>query len=149
MKITKVRTAVIDGNFPWVLVRVETDAPVTGLGEAYWGTGVAELVHRAGELLLGEDPTNIGKLVFLMERCLSGEGAQAGRQYTVELEHRPLVEDHGVQVVRLQPGLVQAPFDGQEREGRVVLAPRQAFFLHRADRHAVHQQGGGGVVIVR
>ena len=82
MKITKVRTAVIDGNFPWVLVRVETDASVTGLGEAYWGAGVAELVHRAGELLIGEDPTNIGKLVFLMERCLSGEGAQAGATVT-------------------------------------------------------------------
>ena len=51
------------GNFPWVLVRVETDAGVTGLGEAYWGAGVAELVHHAKPLLIGEDPTNIGKLV--------------------------------------------------------------------------------------
>jgi L-alanine-DL-glutamate epimerase-like enolase superfamily enzyme len=82
MKITKVRTAVIDGNFPWVLVRVETDAGVTGLGEAYWGVGVAELVHRAGAFLVGEDPTNIGKLVFLMERSLSGEGSQAGATIT-------------------------------------------------------------------
>jgi L-alanine-DL-glutamate epimerase-like enolase superfamily enzyme len=82
LKITRVRTAVIDGNFPWVLVRVETDAGVTGLGEAYWGAGVAELAHRAGELLLGEDPTNIGKLLFVMERCLSGEGAQAGATVT-------------------------------------------------------------------
>lgn len=78
MKITKVRTAVIDGNFPWVLVRVETDTGNTGLGEAYWGVGVAELAHHAGALLVGEDPTNISKLVFLMERSLSGEGSQAG-----------------------------------------------------------------------
>ncbi len=82
MKILKVRTAVIDGNFPWVLVRVETDSGVTGLGEAYWGAGVAELVHHAGANIVGEDPTNIGKLVFLMERCLSGEGAQAGAAVT-------------------------------------------------------------------
>ena len=82
MKITNVRTAVIDGNFPWVLVRIETDTGVTGLGEAYWGAGVAELVHRAGPLLIGEDPTNIVKLVFLMERSLSGEGSQAGATVT-------------------------------------------------------------------
>jgi len=34
MKITRVSTAVIAGNFPWVLVRIETDAGITGLGEA-------------------------------------------------------------------------------------------------------------------
>jgi L-alanine-DL-glutamate epimerase-like enolase superfamily enzyme len=82
MKITNVRTAVIDGNFPWVLVRIETDAGITGLGEAYWGAGVAELVHRAKPLIVGEDPTNIGKLMFLMERSLSGEGSQAGATVT-------------------------------------------------------------------
>jgi len=78
MKITNVRTAVIDGNFPWVLVRIETDSGITGLGEAYWGAGVAELVHRAKPLIVGQDPTNIAKLMFIMERSLSGEGSQAG-----------------------------------------------------------------------
>lgn len=78
MKITKVSTAVIAGNFPWVLVRIETDTGVSGLGEAYWGAGVAELVHRAKPLLIGEDPTNIARLMFVMERSLSGEGSQAG-----------------------------------------------------------------------
>ena len=82
MKITNVSTAVIAGNFPWVLVRVETDAGVSGLGEAYWGAGVAELVHKAKPLLIGEDPTNIAKLVAVMVRCLSGEGSQAGATVT-------------------------------------------------------------------
>lgn len=75
MKITNVGTAVIEGNFPWVLVKAETDAGVTGLGEAYWGAGVADLVHRAKPLLVGEDPTNIGRLVEVMIRCMSGEGS--------------------------------------------------------------------------
>ena len=44
MKITDVRTAVIKGNFEWVLVRVDTDEGISGPGEAYWGVGVAELV---------------------------------------------------------------------------------------------------------
>jgi L-alanine-DL-glutamate epimerase-like enolase superfamily enzyme len=82
VKITNVSTAVIDGNFPWVLVKVETDEGVTGLGEAYWGAGVAELVHRAKPLLIGESPFNIGKLYEVMIRCLSGEGTQAGTTVT-------------------------------------------------------------------
>lgn len=82
MEITNVSTAVIAGNFPWVLVRVETDAGITGLGEAYWGAGVAELVHRAKPLLIGEDPTNIGRLYDIMLRCLSGEGSQGGATVT-------------------------------------------------------------------
>jgi L-alanine-DL-glutamate epimerase-like enolase superfamily enzyme len=34
MKITRVSTAVVQGNFPWVLVKIETDEGITGLGEA-------------------------------------------------------------------------------------------------------------------
>src|SRR5215217_5344409 len=82
VRITNVSTAVIEGNFPWVLVKVETDAGVSGLGEAYWGVGVAELVHRAKPLLIGENPFNIAKLYELMIRCLSGEGSQGGATVT-------------------------------------------------------------------
>lgn len=82
MKITAIRTAVIAGNFPWVLVRIETDAGTTGLGEAYWGAGVAELVHRAKPLLIGQDPVNIARLVDITNRSLSGEGTQAGTAVT-------------------------------------------------------------------
>ena len=82
MKITRVSTAVIEGNFPWVLVRVETDEGITGLGEAYWGAGVAELVHKAKPVLLGENPFNVGKLYDMMVRCLSGEGSLAGATVT-------------------------------------------------------------------
>lgn len=78
MKITSIETAVIQGNFDWVLVRIETDAGVTGLGEAYWGVGVAELVHKAAPVLIGEDPFNVGKLYEVMIRCMSGEGSLAG-----------------------------------------------------------------------
>ena len=71
MKITNVSTAVIKGNFPWVLVRVDTDAGISGLGEAYWGAGVAELVHKPKPLRIGEDPVNIARLCEVMIRCLS------------------------------------------------------------------------------
>lgn len=82
VKITDVRTAVIAGNFPWVLVRVDTDEGISGLGEAYWGAGVAELVHRARPVILGENPFNVGKLYEMMIRCLSGEGTVGGATVT-------------------------------------------------------------------
>ncbi len=82
MKITRVSTAVINGNFPWVLVRVETDEGITGLGEAYWGAGVNELVHRAAPLIVGENPFNVNKLYEMMIRCLSGAGSLAGATVT-------------------------------------------------------------------
>lgn len=82
MKITRLSTAVIAGNFPWVLVRIETDAGITGLGEAYWGAGVAELVHKAKPLVEGQDPRNINKIVEMMIRCMSGEGSTAGATVT-------------------------------------------------------------------
>lgn len=34
MKITSVETAVVAGNFDWVLVRITTDTGRVGLGEA-------------------------------------------------------------------------------------------------------------------
>ncbi len=82
MKITRLSTAVIAGNFPWVLVKLETDTGHTGLGEAYWGAGVAELVHLAKPLVEGQDPRNINKIVEMMIRCMSGAGSQAGATVT-------------------------------------------------------------------
>lgn len=77
MRITDVRTASLEGNFDWHLVRIYTDIGVTGLGEAYWGPGVCEIIH-----LIGRDPTDIAKLVEIMTRELSGSGSQAGTAVT-------------------------------------------------------------------
>ncbi|HLN13191.1 MAG TPA: mandelate racemase/muconate lactonizing enzyme family protein, partial [bacterium] len=40
MKITAVESVAVQGNFDWILVRIQTDEGVSGLGEAYWGAGV-------------------------------------------------------------------------------------------------------------
>ncbi|MDP9365748.1 MAG: hypothetical protein M3Q10_16255 [Chloroflexota bacterium] len=45
MEITRIGTAIVRDNVPWVRIKVEADAGVTGLGEADWGVGVAELVE--------------------------------------------------------------------------------------------------------
>ena len=68
------------------------------------------------------------------------EGAQHRGQDAVELQHRPLVEDDGVEFLGLEPGAVEAIFDRAEREGRIVLAPREALLLHRRHRQAVDRR---------
>lgn len=78
MRITDVQSAVIAGNFDWVLVRVYTDEGVTGLGEAYWGAGVAEIIQDMRPMLIGEDPLNIARLYEKMIRNMSGAGSIAG-----------------------------------------------------------------------
>ena len=77
------------------------------------------------------------------------EPAQGHRQDPIELEHRLFVEDHCIELLGLDARLLEAPFDGAEREPGVVLAAREALFLHRADRHAVDQHRGRRVVVVR
>src|SRR6185436_2294514 len=46
-------------------------------------------------------------------------------------------------------GVVEAPLDRGEREGRVVLAAREPLLLHGADGNAVDDERRGGVVVVR
>ena len=82
VKITSVETAVVAGNFDWVLVRITTDIGATGLGEAYWGAGVAELVQACAPALLGEDPRNIGRIFESLVRRMSGAGSQGGATVT-------------------------------------------------------------------
>lgn len=74
MRITDVRTAAVQGNFEWILVRVYTDEGLVGLGECYWGAGVENSVHHLKPLLLGEDPHNIDWLYQKMVRGMSGAG---------------------------------------------------------------------------
>ena len=82
MRIVDIKTAVLAGNFDWILVRVETDEGLSGLGEAYWGAGVVELIDAAKRLIIGENPLDVAKLLFKMQRGLSGAGAQAGATVT-------------------------------------------------------------------
>ena len=78
-----------------------------------------------------------------------GKGAQGAGQYPIEFQHRALVEDDRVEIVGFQAPFFQAPFDRGHGKGRVVLAPREPLLLDRGHRHAVHDQGRGGVVIMR
>src|SRR6266576_4103817 len=78
MKITDIRTAVVAANFPWNLIRVYTDSGLVGLGEAYWGPGVTDVVEKLKPRLLGEDPMEVDRLWTRMMRLMSGAGSIAG-----------------------------------------------------------------------
>ena len=78
LEITDVQTCMVDGNFPWTLVRVYTDAEVAGTGEAYWGAGVPELVERMKPFLVGENPLDIDRLYEHLVQKMSGEGSIGG-----------------------------------------------------------------------
>lgn len=78
-EITDISTTVIDGNFPWTLVTVETDQGVTGIGEAYPSPGVHEIItDYLRPVLVGENPLDVERLYYLMRGSLSGRGSQQG-----------------------------------------------------------------------
>src|SRR3974390_1209763 len=66
MRIAKISTAVIESNFDWVLVKVETDEKITGYGEAYFGPGVSAVIREFATVLVGEDPTSIDRILRRM-----------------------------------------------------------------------------------
>ena len=78
LEITDVQTTMVDGNFPWTLVRVYTDAGIVGTGEAYWGAGVPELIERMKPFVVGENPLDIDRLYEHLIQRMSGEGSFAG-----------------------------------------------------------------------
>ena len=72
MKITAVKSATLEGYKDWNLVRIETDEGLTGLGEAYPGEGVGELIRkRLRPLLVGKDPRDVEPLYHhLVDRTM-------------------------------------------------------------------------------
>src|SRR5215203_469700 len=79
VKITDVKCMIVRGTWDWNLVRVDTDAGIYGIGEAYWGFGVKDLIlNQLKPLVVGEDPFNVDKLYTKMLMRSAGQGALAG-----------------------------------------------------------------------
>jgi len=70
---------VVRGTWDWNLVKVETDGGLYGIGEAYWGPGVKDMILRQfKDLLVGEDPLNVDRLYTKMLMRSGGYGAIGG-----------------------------------------------------------------------
>jgi gluconate/galactonate dehydratase len=82
VEITDIETCVVEGNFEWNLIKVETDAGVTGIGEAYRGGGVPELVEYTKRFLIGENPLDVERLFRYIVQEMSGHGGTTGKVVT-------------------------------------------------------------------
>ncbi len=79
VKITAVKCMIVRGTWDWNLIKVETDSGISGLGEAYWGPGVKDIVlNLLQQHVIGEDPLNVDKLYHKMLMLTAGAGAQSG-----------------------------------------------------------------------
>lgn len=83
IKITDVKCMIVRGTWDWNLVKIETDAGISGIGEAYWGVGVKDLIlNLLKPHIIGEDPLNVDKLYTKMLMRTAGAGAQSGLTVT-------------------------------------------------------------------
>jgi L-alanine-DL-glutamate epimerase-like enolase superfamily enzyme len=66
MQITRLSTAVMESNFDWTIVKIETDEKITGIGEAFVGPALAHVIRQFAPVLAGQDPCHIDRLVRRM-----------------------------------------------------------------------------------
>jgi gluconate/galactonate dehydratase len=63
LRIAAVTTAVIEANYDWTLVRIDTDEGVGGIGECFCAPGLTATVRDLAALLEGEDARQVEPLV--------------------------------------------------------------------------------------
>ena len=67
MKITDVKATTLKGYKDWNYVKVETDAGISGVGEAHPGEGITDAVtKRLRPMLIGQNPLNVEPLYTRM-----------------------------------------------------------------------------------
>lgn len=81
MKIVRLKTAVVEGNFDWTFVRIETDEGIQGLGECFFAPGLTAILRSLEPLLLEEDPCDVHRLFRKLQLATSGAGSVAGIVY--------------------------------------------------------------------
>jgi gluconate/galactonate dehydratase len=81
VKILRLKTAVVEANFDWTFVRIETDEGIRGLGECFFAPGLTSILRSLEPLLIGEDPRDIHRLFRKLQLATSGAGSVAGIIY--------------------------------------------------------------------
>jgi gluconate/galactonate dehydratase len=79
-RITKVETAITQANFHWTYVRIygDVDGGLYGTGECFFAPGLQHIIHEFAHILVGEEATNIERLVEKMRWAASGAGSTGG-----------------------------------------------------------------------
>ncbi|TVR70793.1 MAG: mandelate racemase/muconate lactonizing enzyme family protein [Spirochaetaceae bacterium] len=79
LRISGLRTAVVQANFYWTYIRVYTrEGGLYGTGEAFFAPGLQSIVQEFESILIGEDPTATEYLVERMRWAASGAGSLGG-----------------------------------------------------------------------
>jgi len=81
LKIVRLKTAVVEGNFDWTFVRLETDEGIQGLGECFFAPGLSSILRSLEPVILGEDPRDVHRLFRKLQLAASGAGSVAGIVY--------------------------------------------------------------------
>src|SRR6476469_4870898 len=79
LKITRVTTAVVEANYDYTFIRVETDRNgLFGTGECFFAPGLTAIVRELTPLLLGRDAREIRRLTQHLARKTSAAGSLSG-----------------------------------------------------------------------
>src|SRR5271156_4607399 len=79
VKITDLKVMVVGKPGGNTLVRIDTDAGVSGYGEAYWGFGIKDvMLGYLRDTVMGQDPLDIDPLYTEMILRTGGSGAIGG-----------------------------------------------------------------------
>ena len=81
MKIVRLKSAVVEGNFDWTFVRLETDEGIRGLGECFFAPGLTAILRSLEPVVQGEDPRDVHRLFRKLQLATSGAGSVAGIIY--------------------------------------------------------------------
>jgi len=77
IEISDLTCTVVEGNFPWNLITVETSSGTYGIGEAFPGP-VTNHVEYLKPGLVGQNPFDVERLTEHMTQLLSGVGGSKG-----------------------------------------------------------------------
>src|ERR1700742_5039165 len=81
MRITAVTTAVVEANYDWTFVRVDSDEGLSGIGESFTAPGLTGIIRDLAPLLIGEDARDVDRLWAKLRWGCSGAGSSAGIVY--------------------------------------------------------------------
>jgi len=149
MQIVRLKTAVVEGNFDWTFVRLETDEGIRGLGECFFAPGLTAILRSLEPLLVGEDPRDISRLGRKLQLATSGAGSVAGIVYNAISGIEAALWDLqgqwlGVPIYRLLGGKfrdqvrIYADCHGGEALESLdeILRSRQPSWIQETTRHA-------------
>ena len=73
MKITAVKTAVVEANYDYTYVRIFTDRDEFGTGESFFSPGLTAIIKDLAPVLVGKDPRHVDRRTRELRRAASAE----------------------------------------------------------------------------